>query len=72
MVPEHHRWNYCGHHGISQTERKEGVIMDPIDIYVNMGISVLLMTIKNPERAAKFKAALMKIRNAINSAFPGE
>jgi hypothetical protein len=42
------------------------------ELYINMGISLLLSTIKNPAKAAKFKAALLKVRNAINAAFPSE
>ncbi len=42
------------------------------EIYINMGISILLSAIKNPDKAAKFKAALLKVRNAINAAFPNE
>ncbi len=73
MVPEHHRGDYCGHHGISKTERKEGVIMfDQVDLYVSMGISILLSTIKNPAKAAQFKRAFLKVRDAINAAYPGE
>ena len=42
------------------------------ELYINMGISILLSAIKNPDKAKKFKAALLKVRNAINAAFPGE
>ncbi len=42
------------------------------EIYINMGITILLSTIKNPDKASKFKAALLKVRNAINAAFPSE
>ena len=47
-------------------------MFDQIDLYLNMGITILLTTIKNPEKAAKFKAAFLKVRNAINAAYPGE
>ena len=42
------------------------------DMIINMALSILLAAIKNPQHAAKFKAALLKLRNAINLAFPGE
>lgn len=40
------------------------------DLFINMALSVLLSTVKNPEKAATFKKALLKLRNAINAAFP--
>ncbi len=40
------------------------------DLFINMAISVLLATIKNPAKAAALKKALLKVRNAINNAFP--
>ena len=42
------------------------------DYLINSAIATLLMTIKNPGKAAKLHDALIKVRNAINSAFPGE
>lgn len=42
------------------------------DLFVNMAITTLLLTVKNPDKALKLKAALLKVRNAINAAFPGE
>lgn len=42
------------------------------DLYINLAITTLLMAIKNPAKAVKLKAALLKVRNAINAAFPGE
>lgn len=42
------------------------------DMIINMALSTLLATIKNPDKAAKFKAALLKVRNAINAAFPAD
>ena len=47
-------------------------MFDQSDLYINMGVTILLTAIKNPEKAQKFKAALLKIRNAISAAFPGE
>lgn len=40
------------------------------DVFINMAVSVILGAIKNPAKAATLKAALLKIRNAINNAFP--
>ena len=39
---------------------------------IAMGISVVLQTLKNAKNKAKFKAAFLKIRNAINLAFAGD
>lgn len=42
------------------------------DLLINMALSILLGVIKNPEKAAKLKKALLKVRNAINAAFPND
>ncbi len=42
------------------------------DMVINMALAILLATIKNAAHASRFKAALLKVRNAINAAFPGE
>jgi hypothetical protein len=42
------------------------------ELIITMALSILLRVIKNPAHAAKFKAALLKLRDAINAAFPGE
>ncbi len=42
------------------------------ELYINMGMSLVLSVIKNPDKAAKFKAVLLKVRNAINGAFPND
>jgi hypothetical protein len=39
---------------------------------IPMALSVLLAVIKNPTLAARFKAGLLKLRDSINLAFPGE
>lgn len=42
------------------------------DLLVNMAVTILLAAIKNPAKAAKVKAALLKVRNAINAQFPND
>lgn len=42
------------------------------DLVINLGISAILTVVKNPAKAAHLKAALLKVRNAINACFPGE
>lgn len=42
------------------------------DLIINMSISVLLGVIKNTSKREHLKAALLKVRNAINAAFPSE
>lgn len=42
------------------------------DVLINLGISAILTAVKNPTKAASLKKALLKVRNAINAAFPGD
>lgn len=42
------------------------------DMIINMAIATLLSVIKNPAKAVKLKAALLKVRNSINAVFPSE
>lgn len=42
------------------------------DVIISLGISAILTVVKNPAKAAKLKAALLKVRNAINAAFPND
>ena len=42
------------------------------DMMINMALAILLGVIKNKAKAAKLKAGLIKLRNAINVAFPNE
>lgn len=42
------------------------------ELIISMAISVILATIKNPDKKAKLKAALLKVRNEINLLYPGE
>ena len=39
---------------------------------ISMGITVILNLLKNPTVARKYKNALLKVRNGISAAFPGE
>ena len=47
-----------------------------MNIFETLAISVILAAIKeavkNPERAATLKRALIKVRDAINALYPGE
>lgn len=40
--------------------------------FISMGISVVLQLLKNPEHKSKYRSAMLKIRNAINTAFAGD
>ncbi len=40
------------------------------DYLINMALAVLLSVIKNPAKAASLKKQLLKVRDAINNAFP--
>lgn len=42
------------------------------DLIISMAISVVLSTIKNPEKKAKLKKALLKVRNQINLAYKND
>ena len=42
------------------------------DMLINMALAILLGAIKNKTKAIKLKAALLKVRNAINAVFPNE
>lgn len=39
---------------------------------ISMGINVVLQLLKNKKQREQFKSALLKIKNAIAAAFPGE
>ena len=39
---------------------------------ISMGITIVLNLLKDAKQARKFKNALLKVRNAINAAFPNE
>lgn len=43
--------------------------MDMLDIWINMGMTAILMSIKNEARRASLKKAMLKLRNAINTAY---
>lgn len=42
------------------------------DLLIAMAITTILSTIKNPKSKAKLKAAMLKVRNAINQAYAGD
>lgn len=42
------------------------------DLWIAMGISIILESIKNPAKKAKLKKAMLKVRNAINAAYTGD
>jgi hypothetical protein len=42
------------------------------EMLINMALSIIFGSIKNPARKAKLKTALLKMRNAINGLYPGE
>lgn len=42
------------------------------ELYINMALSVLLTAIKNPNKKATLKKALLKLRNAINTLYAGD
>ena len=42
------------------------------DLYITMAISIILAKVKDEKFKTKFKAALLKVRNAINAAFPDD
>ncbi len=39
---------------------------------INMALAIIFGTIKNPEKKAALKKALLKMRDAINGLYPGE
>jgi hypothetical protein len=39
------------------------------DLLIQMAVSILLSTIKNPEKRAELKRAMLKVRNTINMAY---
>lgn len=41
-------------------------------ILINLGISAILSAIKNPDKKAPLKRAMLKVRNAINTAYAGD
>ena len=42
------------------------------ELYITMAVSIILAKIKDDKFRTKFKAALLKVRNAINAAFPND
>ena len=46
--------------------------MDNLDIFVTLGISAILASIKNPAKAANLKKAMLKVFNAIKAAYPND
>lgn len=40
--------------------------------FISMGITVILNLLKNKDNRRKYKNALLKVRDAINAAFPVE
>lgn len=42
------------------------------EMFIGMALTVIRTVVKNPQKAKKLKTVLLKIRNAINSAFPDE
>lgn len=43
-----------------------------VDIWINFGISVILTAVKDPAKRAELKRAMLKVRNAINTAYAGD
>lgn len=41
-------------------------------LIINMAMSVILATIKNPAHKEQFKKVLLKVRDEINLLYPGE
>jgi len=39
---------------------------------ITLALNVLLSAIKNPKKSAELKKSLLELRDAINTAFPGE
>ncbi len=39
------------------------------DLLIQMAVSILLSTVKNPEKRAELKRAMLKVRNQINLAY---
>ena len=42
------------------------------EMIINLALSIIFSTIKNPAKKEAMKRALLKMRNAINSLYPGE
>lgn len=42
------------------------------DLLINMGISAILAAIKNQQKKAALKKAMLKVFNAIKAAYPGD
>lgn len=42
------------------------------DLVISMAIAVVLSVIKNPDKKAKLKKALLKVRNQINFAYKND
>lgn len=40
--------------------------------FITMGISTILLTLKNPNSRRKFRSAFLKVFNAIRLAFPDD
>lgn len=43
-----------------------------IDLGISIVLSVIKQSVKNPSSKAKLKAALLKVRNAINALYLGD
>lgn len=42
------------------------------ELIINMALSIILATIKNPAHKESFKRALLKVRDSINVLYPGD
>jgi hypothetical protein len=42
------------------------------DLYVSMAVSVLLSTIKNPDKKAKLKTVFLKVYQTIKTVYAGD
>jgi hypothetical protein len=43
-----------------------------LDLIINIGISAILTSIKNPAKKASLKKAMLKVFNAIKTAYAGD
>ncbi len=42
------------------------------DLLLQIGVTIILQSIKNPEKRAALKKVMLKVRNSINTAYAGD